>query len=69
MSEIPQHEGDKAQQELLLKRGGQLVDNLLNNVMPVPSSKTTRDFKLVCAEKQAHLQSREAVKRRKKRDM
>ena len=47
MSEILQHEGDKAQQELLLKRGGQLVDNLLNNVMPVPSSKTTRDFKLV----------------------
>ena len=46
MSEIPQHEGDKAQQESLLKRGGQLVDDLLNDVMPVQSSETTLELNL-----------------------
>ena len=45
MSEIPQHEGDKPQQESLLKRGGQLVDDLLNDVMPVQSSETTLELK------------------------
>ena len=46
MSEIPQHEGDKTQQESLLKRGGQLVDDLLNDVMPVQSSETTLELNL-----------------------
>ncbi len=46
MSEIPQHEGDKPQQESLLKRGGQLVDDLLNDVMPVQSSETTLELNL-----------------------
>ena len=46
MSEIPQLEGDKPQQESLLKRGGQLVDDLLNDVMPVQSSETTLELNL-----------------------
>lgn len=46
MSEIPQCEGDKPQQESLLKRGGQLVDDLLNDVMPVQSSETTLELNL-----------------------
>ena len=46
MSEIPQHEGDKVQQESLLKRGGQLVDDLLNDVMPVQRSETTLELNL-----------------------
>ena len=46
MSEIPQHEDDKPQQESLLKRGGQLVDDLLNDVMPVQSSETTLELNL-----------------------
>jgi ORF6N domain. len=46
MSEIPQHEGDKKGQETLLKRGGQLVDDLLNDVMPVQSSETTLELNL-----------------------
>ena len=46
MSEIPQHEDDKTQQESLLIRGGQLVDDLLNDVMPVQSSETTLELNL-----------------------
>lgn len=46
MNEIPQYEGDKPQQESLLKRGGQLVDDLLNDVMPVQSSETTLELNL-----------------------
>ena len=46
MNEIPQHEGDKTQQESLLKRGGQLVDDLLNDVMPVQSCETTLELNL-----------------------
>ena len=59
MSEIPQCEGDKPQQESLLKRGGQLVDDLLNDVMPVQSSETTLELNL------AMLKLKHTVKREK----
>ena len=58
MSEIPQLEGDKPQQESLLKRGGQLVDDLLNDVMPVQSSETTLELNLATL-KLKHTVSRE----------
>ena len=46
MTEIPQHENDKPAQQSLLKRGGQLVDDLLQNVMPVQSSETSLELNL-----------------------
>ena len=46
MTEIPQHENDKPAQQSLLKRGGQLVDDLLQDVMPVQSSETSLELNL-----------------------
>ena len=46
MAEIPQHENDKPAQQSLLKRGGQLVDDLLQDVMPVQSSETSLELNL-----------------------
>ena len=46
MAEIPRHEDDKTGQESLLRRGGQLVDELLNDMMPVQSRETSFELNL-----------------------
>ena len=44
--EIPQHEEDKMAQKSLLKRGGQLVNDLLQDMMPGQSSETSLELNL-----------------------
>ena len=44
--EIPQHEEDKMAQQSLLKRGGQLVNDLLQDMMPGQSSETSLELNL-----------------------
>ncbi len=46
MAEIPRHENDKTGQESLLRRGSQLVDELLNDMMPVQSRETSFELNL-----------------------
>lgn len=44
--EIPQHEEDKPAQQSLLRRGGQLVNDLLQDMMPGQSSETSLELNL-----------------------
>ena len=44
MVEIPQYENDKATQQSLVQRGGQLVGDLLTDVLPVQSSETSMEL-------------------------
>ena len=40
MAEIPQQAADSVEQKTLLQRGGQLIDDLMTDVLPVQSSET-----------------------------
>ena len=43
---VPQSEGDKAEQQLLLRRGGQLVEDLISDVLPKQSTETSFELNL-----------------------
>ena len=43
---VPQNEGDKAEQQLLLRRGGQLVEDLISDVLPKQSTETSFELNL-----------------------
>ena len=44
--QVPQQEENSVEQKTLLQRGGQLVENLLKDVMPVQSSETSFELNL-----------------------
>ncbi len=44
--QVPQQEENSMEQKTLLQRGGQLVENLLTDVMPVQSSETSFELNL-----------------------
>jgi hypothetical protein len=44
--QVPQQEENSAEQKTLLQRGGQLVEGLLADVMPVQSSETSFELNL-----------------------
>ena len=44
--QVPQQEENSVEQKTLLQRGGQLVEDLLTNVMPVQSSETSFELNL-----------------------
>jgi len=44
--QVPQQEGNSVAQKMLLRRGGQLVEDLLSDVMPVQSSETSFELNL-----------------------
>ena len=46
IAEIPQHEDDKAVQQSLLQRGGQLAAELLTDNLPIQSSETSVELNL-----------------------
>ena len=46
ITQIPQQEENSAEQKTLLQRGGQLVEDLLTDVMPVQSSETSFELNL-----------------------
>ena len=46
MTEIPQQEENSLEQKSLLRRGGQLVEDLLTDVLPVQSSETSLELNL-----------------------
>ena len=46
MTQIPQQEENSVEQKALLQRGGQLVEGLLTDVMPVRSSETSFELNL-----------------------
>ena len=46
MTEIPQQEENSLEQKTLLQRGGQLVEDLLTDVLPVQSSETSFELNL-----------------------
>lgn len=46
MTQIPQQEENSVEQKTLLQRGGQLVEGLLTDVMPVQSSETSFELNL-----------------------
>ena len=43
---VPQSEVDKAEQQLLLRRGGQLVEDLISDVLPKQSTETSFELNL-----------------------
>ena len=43
---VPQSEDDKAEQQLLLRRGGQLVEDLISDVLPKQSTETSFELNL-----------------------
>lgn len=57
MTEIPQQEENSVEQKSLLQRGGQLVDDLLTDTLPVQSSETSFELNL------AMLKFKHSVKR------
>ena len=57
MTEIPQQEENSVEQKTLLQRGGQLVENLMTDVLPVQSSETSFELNL------AMLKFKHSVKR------
>lgn len=57
MTEIPQQETDSVEQKTLLQRGGQLIDDLMTDVLPVQSSETSFELNL------AMLKFKHSVKR------
>jgi hypothetical protein len=44
--EVPQHEDNQQVQKLLLRRGGQLVEEILSDMMPKQSSETSLELNL-----------------------
>ena len=46
MTEIPQQKENSSEQKTLLQRGGQLVEDLLTDVLPVQSSETSLELNL-----------------------
>ena len=46
MTEIPQQEDNSVEQKTLLQRGGQLVEDLMTDVLPVQSSETSFELNL-----------------------
>jgi hypothetical protein len=57
MAKIPQQETDSVEQKTLLQRGGQLIDGLMTDVLPVQSSETSIELNL------AMLKFKHSVKR------
>ena len=57
MAEIPQQAVDSVEQKTLLQRGGQLIDDLMTNALPVQSSETSFELNL------AMLKFKHSVKR------
>ena len=57
MTEIPQQEENSVEQKTLLHRGGQLVEDLMTDVLPVQSSETSIELNL------AMLKLKHSVKR------
>ena len=57
MAEIPQQAADSVEQKTLLQRGGQLIDDLMTDVLPVQSSETSFELNL------AMLKFKHSVKR------
>lgn len=57
MVEIPQQAADSVEQKTLLQRGGQLIDDLMTDVLPVQSSETSFELNL------AMLKFKHSVKR------
>ena len=57
MAEIPLQEENSVEQKTLLQRGGQLVENLMTDVLPVQSSETSFELNL------AMLKFKHSVKR------
>ena len=57
MTEIPQQEDNSVEQKTLLHRGGQLVEDLMTDVLPVQSSETSIELNL------AMLKLKHSVKR------
>ena len=57
MTEIPQQEENSVEQKTLLQRGGQLVEDLMTDVLPVQSSETSFELNL------AMLKFKHSVKR------
>ena len=57
MAEILQQTADSAEQKTLLQRGGQLIDDLMTDVLPVQSSETSFELNL------AMLKFKHSVKR------
>ena len=57
MAEIPQQEENSVEQKTLLQRGGQLVEDLMTDVLPVQSSETSFELNL------AMLKFKHSVKR------
>ena len=46
ITEIPQHDENSLEQKMLLHRGGQLVEDLMSDVLPVQSSETSFELNL-----------------------
>ncbi len=63
MTEIPQRKENSLEQKTLLRRGGQLVEALLTDVLPVQSSETSFELNL------AMLKFRHSVKRENDEEM
>ena len=57
MTEIPQQKDNSVEQKTLLHRGGQLVEDLMTDVLPVQSSETSIELNL------AMLKLKHSVKR------
>ena len=57
MAEIPQQAVDSVEEKTLLQRGGQLIDDLITDVLPVQSSETSFELNL------AMLKFKHSVKR------
>ena len=57
MAEIPQQAADSVEQKTLLQRGGQLIDDLMTDALPVQSSETSFELNL------AMLKFKHSVKR------
>ena len=55
--EIPQQEDDKTMQQTLLRRGGQLVEDIMCNLLPVQSTESSFELNL------AMLKFKHSVKR------
>lgn len=63
MTEIPQRKENSLEQKTLLQRGGQLVEDLLTDVLPVQSSETSFELNL------AMFKFKHSVKRENDEDM
>ena len=63
MKEIPQQEENSLEQKTLLRRGGQLVEDLLTDVLPIQSSETSFELNL------AMLKFKHSVKRENDEEM